>query len=84
MNASGGGHAIGWKAGAEFALMEQTGPGRAGFGYAPYSMGGAHNTWHGVSIVDADGKEVPWVDAYGNQLDTVDQRFCLAGARDSI
>ena len=56
--------------------MEQTGPARlAGFGYAPYSMGGAHNTWHGVSIVDADGKEVPWVDAYGNQLDTVDQRF---------
>lgn len=76
MNASGGGHAIGWKAGAEFALMEQTGPARlAGFGYAPYSMGGAHNTWHGVSIVDADGKEVPWVDAYGKQLDTVDERF---------
>ena len=40
MNGAGVGHAIGWNAGAEFVLMEQTGPGRLnGFGYAPYSMG---------------------------------------------
>jgi len=56
--------------------MEQTGPGRVlGFGYLPQSMASAHNTWHGVSIVDADGREVPWADTYGRTLDTVDERF---------
>jgi len=76
MNAAGTGHAIGWNAGAEFVLMEQTGPGvLAGFGYAPYSMGNCHNTYHGVSIVDADGKEVPWFDKFGRQLQSVEERF---------
>jgi succinate dehydrogenase/fumarate reductase flavoprotein subunit len=79
MNAAGTGHAIGWNAGAEFVLMEQTGPGRlAGFGYAPYSMGNCHNTYHGVSIVDADGKEVPWCDPFGHELKTVEERFLPA------
>ncbi|MGB9920659.1 MAG: FAD-dependent oxidoreductase [Moorellales bacterium] len=76
MNSSGAGHAIGWRAGAKFVLMEQTGPGRlAGFGYAPYSMGNASNTYHGTSIIDAEGKEVPWFDPFGRQLSTVRQRF---------
>lgn len=82
MNSAGTGHAIGWDAGAEFVLMEQTGPGRlSGFGYAPYSMGNAHNTYHGVSIVDANGKEVPWFDPYGQELKTVEQRFLPNGAQ---
>ncbi len=82
MNSAGTGHAIGWDAGAEFVLMEQTGPGRlSGFGYAPYSMGNAHNTYHGVSIVDANGKEVPWFDPYGHELKTVAQRFLPNGAQ---
>lgn len=76
MNSSGTGHAIGWNAGAELVLMEQTGPGRlSGYGYAPYSMGNAHNTFHGASIVDSNGQEVPWVDAYGRELKTVEERF---------
>jgi succinate dehydrogenase/fumarate reductase flavoprotein subunit len=79
MNAAGVGQAIGWNAGAEFACMEQAGPGRlSGFGYAPYSMGGAHNTYHGTPIVDANGKEVPWSDAFGQRLDTVSERFLPA------
>jgi len=76
MNGAGVGHAIGWNAGAEFVLMEQTTPGRlAGFGYAPYSMGNTSNTYHGTSIVDANGKEVPWADPYGRPLKTVEERF---------
>jgi succinate dehydrogenase/fumarate reductase flavoprotein subunit len=76
LNSSGAAHAIGWQAGAEFVLMEQTAQDvTPGFGYAPYSMGNAHNSWHGVSIIDADGKEVPWVDNDGRQLETVDERF---------
>ncbi|MBZ5503545.1 MAG: FAD-dependent oxidoreductase [Acidobacteriia bacterium] len=80
MNSAGTGHAVGWDAGAEFVLMEQTGPGRlSGFGYAPYSMGNTHNTYHGTSIVDANGKEVPWFDPFGRELKTVEQRFLPNG-----
>lgn len=76
MNNCGVGHAIGWDAGAEFACMEHTMPGRlSGFGYAPYSMANAHNTYHGTPIVDANGKEVPWVDGSGNELKSVAERF---------
>jgi succinate dehydrogenase/fumarate reductase flavoprotein subunit len=76
LNNAGVGQAIGWNAGAEFVCMEQTGPGMlSGFGYAPYSMGNAHNTYHGTPIVDANGKEVPWVDIDGRELKTVEERF---------
>ena len=76
LNAAGVGQAIGWNAGAEFVLMEQTGDGRlAGYGYSPYSMGGTSNTYHGSAIVDANGKEVPWVDVFGRRLNTVEERF---------
>jgi len=76
MNTAGTGHAIGWDAGAEFVQMEQTAPGRlSGYGYAPYSMGNTSNTYHGTSIVDANGKEVPWFDPFGRELKTVEERF---------
>lgn len=76
MNGAGLGHAIGWNAGAEFVLMEQTGPGRLnGFGYAPYSMANTSNTYHGTSIVDANGKEVPWFDPYGKEVNSIRGRF---------
>ncbi|MCJ7604639.1 MAG: FAD-dependent oxidoreductase [Dehalococcoidales bacterium] len=76
MNSAGAGHAIGWEAGAEFVMAEATGPGRLGnYGYAPYSMGNASNTYHGTPIVDADGKEVPWVDPWDRELKTTEDRF---------
>jgi succinate dehydrogenase/fumarate reductase flavoprotein subunit len=70
--------AIGWKAGAELVLMEQTGAGSMGFGYAPYSVANASNTWHGTPIVDANGKEVPWVDVFGKELNDAKERFLPA------
>ena len=76
MNSAGVGQAIGWNAGAEFVCMEGSGPGRlTGLGYAPYSMGNASNTYHGTPIIDADGKEIPWVDPFGRELNTVEDRF---------
>jgi succinate dehydrogenase/fumarate reductase flavoprotein subunit len=76
MSSAGVGHAIGWKAGAEFVLMEKTGPSTlGGFGYAPYSMGNASNTYHGVPIIDANGKEVPWVDAFNHPISSIEGRF---------
>jgi succinate dehydrogenase/fumarate reductase flavoprotein subunit len=85
MNSAGVGQAISWNAGAEFVRMEASGHNRlSGFGYAPYSMGGAHNTYHGTPIVDAEGKEVPWADPFGNILETVEDRFLPQKEHDFI
>jgi succinate dehydrogenase/fumarate reductase flavoprotein subunit len=85
MNSAGTGQALGWNAGAEFVCMEASGPGRlSGYAYAPYSMANAHNTYHGTPIVDADGKEVPWVDAFNRPIKDVDGRFRPAEGQDFI
>jgi succinate dehydrogenase/fumarate reductase flavoprotein subunit len=76
MTSAGVGHAIGWKAGAELVCMEKSGFARlGGFGYAPYSMGNTSNTYHGVPIVDVNGKEVPWVDGFNHPIKTLQERF---------
>jgi succinate dehydrogenase/fumarate reductase flavoprotein subunit len=75
LNCCNNSHALGWKAGAEFVLMEQTAAGRAAFGYIPYGVANANNTYYGTPIVDANGKEVPWVDVFGRTLKTQKERF---------
>ncbi|MCX7911513.1 MAG: FAD-dependent oxidoreductase [Dehalococcoidales bacterium] len=85
MNSAGAGEALGWKAGAEFVCMEATYPARlAGYGYAPYSMANAHNTYHGTPIVDAEGKEVPWVDAFNRPVKDLAGRFLPAEGQEFI
>ncbi len=85
LNAAGVGEAIGWNAGAELVCMEKTSPARlAGYAYAPYSMANAHNTYHGTPIVDADGKEVPWVDAFEREMKTIRERFLPSDGQDFI
>ena len=74
-NNSGDGHAMAWQAGAEFALMERSMAISGGFRWPPYGVGNAHNTWYGCTVVDANGKEVPWVDRDGKILKTVAERF---------
>ncbi|GAI68693.1 unnamed protein product, partial [marine sediment metagenome] len=54
--------------GAEFTTMEASMPSSGGFGYPAYGTGNAHNTWFACTIVDANGKEVPWVDRDGRVL----------------
>ena len=39
-----------------------------------YGSGNAINTWYPCTIVDANGKEVPWVDAWGRPLATLAER----------
>jgi len=75
-NCAGDGHAMAWQAGAELTLMERSGGGGPGgpFGYPAYGVGGWHNTWFPCNIVDANGKEVPWVDKDGRVLKTVSER----------
>ena len=75
VNESGDGQAIGWNAGAEFAGMEDSNTALHGFGYIPYGMGNASNTYHGSPIVDDTGKEVPWFSRKGRQLNTIEERF---------
>jgi succinate dehydrogenase/fumarate reductase flavoprotein subunit len=79
-NCTGDGVAAAWNAGAEFARLEDSVPDTGAFAYLAYGVGNAHNTWHGCSIVDAHGKEVPWVDRDGAELSSVEDRF-LPSAR---
>ena len=74
-NLTGDGVAIAWNAGAEFARLEESFGDSGSLAYLPYGVGNAHNTWHGCPIVDANGKEVPWVDRDGNELTTAAERF---------
>ncbi len=70
INDCGDGVAIGWKAGADFALMEQV-RGAGNFdSYIPYGVGNSSNTYHGTPIVDARGHEVPWSNKDGKELKT--------------
>lgn len=74
-NLTGDGFAIGWNAGAEFGMMEKTRPDWGGFSWPSYGIGNGDNTWHACTIVDANGKEVPWVDRDGKVLETVSERY---------
>jgi len=76
-NNSGDGTAMAWNAGAELALMERSGRVLSSgfFRYPPYGTGDHNNTWFACTIVDANGKEIPYVDRDGNILKTVSERY---------
>ena len=74
----GDGHAMGWRVGAEFNMMEKSVRAEfssAGRSFPPYSAGNNHNTWYPASLIDAEGKEIPYADRDGNILTNVEQRF---------
>jgi len=72
----GDGHAMSWRAGAEFTMMEKSLPTSFASGnvFQPYSHGNGINTWVPCTMVDANGKEIPWVDRDGRILKTVEER----------
>jgi len=74
-NLTAEGAAAAWNAGAAFALLETSYPDPSPMGYLAYGVGNAHNTWHGCSIVDANGVEVPWVDRDGVEFNGIEDRF---------
>lgn len=78
---TGDGHAIAYRAGAEFTLMEKSTSHIMGSGNAfpIYGQGNPFNTWHPCSMVDARGKEIPWVDRDGKILKTVLER-CISAS----
>jgi succinate dehydrogenase/fumarate reductase flavoprotein subunit len=72
---TGDGQAAAWNAGAEFIDLELGGlPFGGGFAYPPYGVGNPDNTWFPCTIVDAEGKEIPWEDGAGRRLGTVEER----------
>lgn len=78
LQCSGDGHAMGWRAGAEFNMMEKSVRAQfsaAGRSFPPYSTGNNHNTWYAATLVDAEGKDVPYVDRDGNILPDVKSRY---------
>ena len=74
----GSGHAMGYRAGMEFTMMEKSVKGEfsaAGRSFPPYGTGNNHNTWYAATMVDARGVEIPYVDRDGRELKTVAQRY---------
>ena len=74
-NCAGDGCAMAWNAGAELTLLEKSAPSSGAFRHVAYGTGNSQNTWYACTIVDAQGKEVPWVDRDGRVLETVSQRY---------
>lgn len=74
---TGDGHAMGWRVGVEFAMMEKSV--RAEWSgdrsFPPYGTGNNHNTWYACSMVDAEGRELPWLDRDGRVLTSVSERY---------
>lgn len=78
MQSIGSGHAMGWKAGVEFTMMEKSVRAEfsaAGRSFPPYGAGNNHNTWYAATMVDARGVEIPYVDRDGRELKTVSERY---------
>ena len=74
---SGDGHAMAWRAGAEFTMMEKSVKGEwSGLrSFPPYSTGNNHNTWYACDMVDADGRSLPYVDRDGKEIAAFAGRF---------
>lgn len=78
MQSIGSGHAMGWRAGMEFTMMEKSVRAEfsaAGRSFPPYGAGNNHNTWYAASMVDARGVEIPYVNRDGEELKTVSERY---------
>lgn len=74
----GSGHAMGYRAGMEFTMMEKSVRGEfsaSGRSFPPYSTGNNHNTWYAATMVDARGVEIPYVDRDGKELTSVRERY---------
>ncbi len=74
-NCAGDGFVMAYRAGAELTMMEASLPVTSPGFFPRYGQGNSHNTWYACTLVDANGKEIPWVDRDGNQLETVSQRY---------
>lgn len=78
MQSIGSGHAMGYRAGVAFTMMEKSVKAEfssAGRSFPPYGTGNNHNTWYAATMVDARGVEIPYVNRDGVELKTVSERY---------
>ena len=78
MQSIGSGHAMGWRSGIEFTMMEKSVRAEfsaAGRSFPPYGTGNNHNTWYAATMVDARGVEIPYVNRDGEELKSVSERY---------
>ncbi|MGM9606108.1 MAG: FAD-binding protein [Oscillospiraceae bacterium] len=75
-NEIGEGLAMAWLAGAEVYGMHKAGStkGNNPFAWPRFGVGNPANTWFPCSIVDDDGKEIPWEDSNGKPVADVAAR----------
>lgn len=75
-NEIGEGLAMAWNAGAEIFGMYKNGHTRAShpFAWPRFGVGNPNNTWFPCTIVDNNGKEIPWMDKNGKVLTSVKER----------
>lgn len=72
----GGCYAMAWRAGAEFTMMERSiEQGILIHPSAAHGSGHPGNTWYACTMVDANGREIPWVDRDGNIIRDVESRY---------
>jgi len=73
----GDGHAMAWRIGAALTMMEKSVAGEwSGLrSFPPYGTGNNHNTWYACTMVDANGREIPYADRDGRILKTVSERY---------
>ena len=67
---TGDAHAMSWRVGAEFYDAREGDQGGV-VGHPlvpPYGAGNNHNSWYACTMVDAEGREIPWVDRDGREL----------------
>ena len=93
-NDIGEGLAITWKAGGDVFGMHKNGHTRAAhpFAWPRFGVGNPSNTWFPCTIVDNNGKEIPWQDKNGRLLTSVearnlpteDQRYCGSPISDNL
>lgn len=74
---TGDGHAMAWRVGGSFTMLEKSLRGEwSGLrSFPPYSTGNNHNTWYACTMIDAEGRQIPWLDRDGNELKTVAERY---------
>ena len=69
---AGNGHAMAWRAGAEFVRMEASSHeewgGSTGIGSVMFGSGTAFASWYPASLADAEGRPIPWKDSRGNPI----------------
>lgn len=80
-NDIGEGIAMLWKAGGEVVGMHKNGHTKTQhpFAWPRFGVGNPYNTWYPCTIVDNNGKEIPWQDKDGNLLPDVASRNLPSG-----